>query len=73
MGATFMKLGRAPTTFITLSMDKQRSFSKHLVNDFISADFKMFGNVVKNTRESAEFEGIVPRDRDVMFATKSGG
>ncbi|HYN24427.1 MAG TPA: hypothetical protein VES69_05225, partial [Pyrinomonadaceae bacterium] len=49
-------------------MDKQRSFSKDSLNDFISADFRVFGNVVKNTREGAEFEGSVPWDCHVMFA-----
>lgn len=62
-----MKLGRAPTTLITLSMDKKRSFVEDSVNDFISAGVKMFGNIFKNTRECAEFEGIVTWDRHVMF------
>jgi len=53
-------------------MNNQRSFSEDSVNDFISAEIKVFGNVVKNSREGAEFERIVPGDRHVMFAALSG-
>jgi len=72
MGATFMKLGRAPTTLITLSIDYQQSFSKSLGDNFIPVEIKMLGYVAKNSGERAKFNWIVPRNCYVVFAEFSG-
>jgi len=68
MGATFMKLGRAPTTLIILSIAYQQSFSESLGDNFIPVEIKMLGYVAKNSSERTEFKWIVPRNCYVMFA-----